>query len=145
MPLGSGTDRWTFAAQAVTRWGMKTRSGFTVEDESRASATRDAVLVGDRRWLVAHLGPLKVREPIEVVSVVDEPDRQGFAYGTLTGHPLRGEEAFIVERLADGSVWLIFRSVTRRQTGRWGWAYPGVLVAQRFYRHRYLRALTGPL
>ena len=145
VPLGTGSDRWTFAAHAVKRWGVKTRSGFTVEDEFRVSATGDPVAVGDRRWLVAHLGPWKVREPIEVVAVVDEPDRQGFAYGTLTGHPLRGEEAFIVERLPDGSLWLTVRSATRRQTGRWGFAYPAVLVAQRFYRRRYLRALAGPM
>ena len=101
------------------------------------------------RWVTGvgcgSLGPLKVREPIEVVAVVDEPDRQGFAYGTLTGHPLRGEEALIVERLPDGSLWLTVRSATRRQTGRWGWGYPAVLVAQRFYRRRYLRALAGPM
>src|SRR4051794_30066013 len=96
-PLGSGSDRWTMVAKAVSQWGVKTRSGFTVEDELHASAAGAPVAVGDRRWLVAHLGPLKVREPIEVVRVIDEPDRQGFAYGTLTGHPLRGEEAFIVE------------------------------------------------
>ena len=74
-------------------------------------------MVGDRRWLVAHLGPWKVREPIEVVAVVDEPDRQGFAYGTLTGHPLRGEEAFIVERLPDGSL-LAHRPIGHATTDR---------------------------
>jgi uncharacterized protein (UPF0548 family) len=33
---------------------------------------------------------------------VDEPNRCGFAYGTLRGHPERGEESFVVER--DGDV-----------------------------------------
>jgi uncharacterized protein (UPF0548 family) len=30
--------------------------------------------------------------------VIDEPDRYGFAYGTLPVHPERGEEAFVVTR-----------------------------------------------
>jgi uncharacterized protein (UPF0548 family) len=33
-----------------------------------------------------------------IVAVVDEPDRQGFAYGTLPVHPEIGEEAFLIVR-----------------------------------------------
>ncbi len=36
--------------------------------------------------------------------MLDEPSRAGFAYGTLPGHPERGEEAFVVRLLDDGSV-----------------------------------------
>jgi uncharacterized protein (UPF0548 family) len=40
-----------------------------------------------------------------VVYVVDEPARFGFAYGTLRGHLLHGEERFLVEHnLADDTV-----------------------------------------
>jgi uncharacterized protein (UPF0548 family) len=37
------------------------------------------------------------------VYVTDEADRFGFAYGTLTGHPEQGEEAFHVERTDSGA------------------------------------------
>ncbi|MCE9604598.1 MAG: DUF1990 domain-containing protein [Planctomycetia bacterium] len=40
-----------------------------------------------------------------IVYVIDEPHRFGFAYGTLPGHAEQGEERFLVEQLADGSVW----------------------------------------
>jgi uncharacterized protein (UPF0548 family) len=33
--------------------------------------------------------------------VLDEPDRQGFGYGTLPGHPESGEESFVVRRDGD--------------------------------------------
>jgi len=33
-----------------------------------------------------------------IVAVIDEPDRYGFAYGTLSVHPERGEEAFMLTR-----------------------------------------------
>ncbi|MBU8820992.1 DUF1990 domain-containing protein, partial [Mycolicibacterium goodii] len=41
------------------------------------------------------------------------PDRCGFAYGTLHGHPVCGEEAFIVHRDRAGTVFLTLRSLTR--------------------------------
>jgi len=40
-----------------------------------------------------------------IVYTIDEPRRFGFAYGTLPGHAEQGEERFMVEQLADGSVW----------------------------------------
>ena len=42
--------------------------------------------------------------PCRVVYIVDEPDRFGFAYGTLPGHPEQGEEAFVVAKADDGAV-----------------------------------------
>jgi uncharacterized protein (UPF0548 family) len=36
--------------------------------------------------------------PARVAYLLDEPERFGFAYGTLPGHPARGEEAFVVVR-----------------------------------------------
>ena len=40
-----------------------------------------------------------------IVYVIDEPRRYGFAYGTLADHVEEGEERFVVEMLADGTVW----------------------------------------
>jgi uncharacterized protein (UPF0548 family) len=40
--------------------------------------------------------------PCRVVYVTDEPDRFGFGYGTLPGHPEAGEEAFHVVRTPEG-------------------------------------------
>src|SRR6202022_4486094 len=48
-----------------------------------------------------------------IVVVVDEPNRYGFAYGTLSVHPERGEEAFVVTRDADGNVRLDIDGVSR--------------------------------
>jgi uncharacterized protein (UPF0548 family) len=119
---------------------VKTRGGFTVEPGPGAGRR---VQVGADYWLVASLGPFAVREPARVVAVVDQPARCGFAYGTLDGHPVSGEEAFIVYRTPDGHVWLTLRSLTRPARGAWRLAFPAVLVAQRWYRYRYLRALLG--
>ena len=59
---------------------------------------------GTTATLTMHAFGRTVEAPVRVVSIIDEPDRKGFAYGTLDGHPLSGEESFVVERTPDGSV-----------------------------------------
>jgi uncharacterized protein (UPF0548 family) len=132
--LGHGEACWQIASTAVVSWGVKTRSGFAVRPPVRVAEGRDF-------WLIASVGPVRVREPVRVVAVVDEPDRCGFAYGTLEGHPVSGEEAFVVHRTSDGDVRLTLRSLTGASSGPWRAAFPFLLLAQRWYRHRYLRAL----
>ena len=136
---GRGDESWTQARAALLCWAVKTRSGFAVEP---ASGSDPAVREGADYWLVAAVGPLRIREPARVVAVVDGPDRCGFAYGTLEGHPVSGEEAFVLHRGDDGVVRLTLRSVTAPGSGRWRLAFPAVLVAQRWYRRRYARALA---
>ncbi|WNV75645.1 DUF1990 family protein [Geodermatophilus sp. DSM 44513] len=138
--IGRGDECWRLATVAVVHWGVKTRSGFDVRP---VSGTDLRVGEGQDFTLVARIGPLRVREPVRVVAVVERPDRCGFAYGTLPGHPVTGEEAFVVHRDADGSVWLTLRSLTRPGRGLWRLVFPAALVAQRWYRRRYARALLG--
>lgn len=101
---------------------------------------RAGVRQGSTYWLVASIGPLRVHEPVRVVATVASPDRCGFAYGTLEGHPVAGEEAFVLHRTGD-HVYLTLRSVTGPGSGSWRLAFPAVLLAQRWYRRRYVRAL----
>jgi uncharacterized protein (UPF0548 family) len=136
--LGHGERFWQQTSTDLLSWAVKTRSGFRVVT-GRGEELR--VKQGQDRVLVASLGPFALREPVRVVSVVDDPDRCGFAYGTRAGHPVSGEEAFIVHRTTDGDVWLTLRSLTRPAGGLWRLVYPAALVAQRFYRLRYSRAL----
>jgi len=138
--VGRGEECWSQARAALLSWEVKTRSGFAVEPASGSDA---GVRDGADYWLVAAVGPLRIREPARVVGVVDRPDRCGFAYGTLEGHPVSGEEAFVLHRGDDGVVRLTLRSVTDLGAGRGLVALPAVLVAQRWYRRRYARALTG--
>ncbi|MEP6842831.1 MAG: DUF1990 domain-containing protein [Pseudolysinimonas sp.] len=85
------------------------------------------------------------RIPARVVYVIDEPNRKGFAYGTLPGHPERGEESFFVERRPDESVWLIIRAFSRPASAIVWAGYPLVRLLQAIFTERYRRALTGPI
>jgi uncharacterized protein (UPF0548 family) len=136
--LGAGPDLWDAASSAVLSWGIKTRSGFAVDPPLEAGRRARQ---GECYWLVARIGPIRVREPVEIVAIISTHDRAALAYGTLEGHPVSGEEAFIVHRDDDGNVSLTLRSLTRAGQGPWRVLFPGILIAQRVYRRRYLRAL----
>ena len=100
---------------------------------------------GDSVWLVTKLGPFCTRQPVRVVYVIDEGNRKGFAYGTLPGHAISGEEQFVVDLEDDGSVWLTIRTLSRPAPGRWTLAAPLLSVAQRVLRRRYFSSLSGPV
>jgi uncharacterized protein (UPF0548 family) len=134
--LGQGAERWKTVAESVLTWQIKIRSGFGVDSVGDVRARH-----GEQYELTARVGALAVREPVRVVTVVERPDRCGFSYGTLAGHPVSGEEAFIAHRSRDGQVWLTIRSLTRPADNGWRWVFPLLLITQRFYRGRYLRAL----
>ena len=137
--LGGGAELWLSSCAALLDWAVKTRSGFTIEPETPTAPRR--VVAGQKYWLTARVGPFTIREPALVVEVVNNADRCGFSYGTLNGHPVSGEEAFVVHQDAEGVVRFTLRSITRAPRGRWRPLFPFALVAQRWYRRRYRRAL----
>ena len=77
----------------------------------------------------------------EVVAVGETDARGGFAYGTLTGHPVSGEEAFIVEHDVEGRVWFSVTAFSR--PARWPAMIggPATVFAQRLYAKQCGRAL----
>lgn len=92
--------------------------------------------------LVAPLGPLGYLVPVRVVGLVDEPGRFAYAYGTLPGHPERGEQGFAVERLAGGTV----RATVRLDAGPGSRPArvlaPAVRLLQALAVRRYLAAVA---
>jgi uncharacterized protein (UPF0548 family) len=100
---------------------------------------------GDTANLRIPFGPFRVGAPVRVVYIVDEPARKGFAYGTLPGHPESGEEAWILSRSDDGSVWMTIRAFSRPSTKRWWVVYPVLRIVQSIFTRRYELALAGAL
>ena len=132
--VGTGDVTWYRASRDILLWTVKTASGFTVDAEG-------PVVVGERITVTVRVAGIAITEPVQVVDVVTEPDRVGFSYRTLPGHPVSGEEAFIVQRTGD-EVHLIIRSLTRRAPQQpWRMLFPVLLVAQRVVRRRYVRSL----
>jgi len=83
-----------------------------------------------------------VLAPGRVVYVVDEPDRRGFAYGTLPGHAESGEELFLVRY--DPATEDVFADVTAFSRHATWWSRlgsPVTSLVQRIVTTRYLKAL----
>lgn len=120
-------------ADGIMSWGLQTGAGLHV----RASAPR----AEPGAVVLMRLGPpgVGVRVPCRVVAVLDEPDRVGFSYGTLPGHPERGEELFVVERRGEHAVVRI-RAFSRPGTALSRAIGPLGRVAQQVMTDRYLAA-----
>jgi uncharacterized protein (UPF0548 family) len=137
--IGSGREKFESATTAVLAWQVKTRSGFRViRVGSQGAFFSEAPVVGGE-CAVVRLGP--IRETVTVVRVVRQPRVRGFAYGTLPEHPLRGEEAFLVEWHDDDRVELVIRSFSRPNGWVWWLLLPVLAIARRVFLKRYLRAL----
>lgn len=133
--VGQGREWFDVAASRLLTWQVQRRAGVRVE-------VAQEVAPGVRAVLRLGAGPLQVQAPVEVVAVTAEDDRVGFAYGTLEGHPERGEERFEVTLLRDGSVEARVRAFS--VPGRWftRLAGPAGRLLQRAMTRRYLDALT---
>ncbi|MGP8205077.1 MAG: DUF1990 family protein [Acidimicrobiales bacterium] len=96
--VGRGEAAWARARQALLTWQAHRRAGLSIYPPGAAIDAGAVVLA------TAHLGPVAVVLPCRVIYRTDEAERFGFAYGTLPGHPERGEEAFHVTLGPDGTV-----------------------------------------
>jgi uncharacterized protein (UPF0548 family) len=90
--LPAGTDRWAHACNGIRAWAA--HSGAHVQVVPEHAPIEEGTVVA----VIVHMGPAHVLGACRIVRVVDEPDRFGFAYGTLPGHPEEGEESFVLTR-----------------------------------------------
>ena len=99
--LGEGAGVYRRVAAGILAWELQRRSGLRVRTES------DVVVPGARVVSGFGIGPFRLNAPCEVVWVHRPvpgggPQSAGFGYGSLPGHPVRGEESFEVEIDATG-------------------------------------------
>jgi len=135
--IGRGPARFTQASVALLDWQMQLSSGFTVSTST--TPVEEGTVAILRIWV----GPLHLSAPCRVVYVIDEPNRTGFAYGTLPGHPESGEEAFIVERHEDERITLTINAFSRPASHLARLGGPISRLVQRRVTDRYLRSLDG--
>ena len=135
--VGNGRDLFEECAATIQSWGIQSASGMKVE-------TPGSVLQNSQNRLLLRWGPFKTWVVCQVVYVVDEPNRKGFAYGTLPGHPERGEECFIVSISDAGQV--TFDVTAFSQPARWfaRLGGPSVRWLQQHMTWRYLDAIHAP-
>ena len=130
--LPSRADAFEVGVDALQQWAAHVRAGLRVEP-------REPPDEGATVAVAAPVGPVTAIAVCRVVRVVDEPDRFGFAYGTLPGHPERGEEAFVLERREDAVVFRVIAYSRRAEL----LARAGGPVTRRIQRSTSLRYLDG--
>lgn len=133
--LGHGRAVLERAGEAVTTFRMHRAVGVSLRTSSDRADPGVAVETG------LALGPLRVAAPCRVVWSVYDSDRIGFAYGTVPGHPERGEESFVVELRDDDTVWFAVTAFSRPATWYTRLAGPVVPMLQRAYARRCGRVL----
>jgi uncharacterized protein (UPF0548 family) len=123
--LGEGHAIYRRVADGILTWRLQKGAGLRVRAES------EAVVPGTRVVSGFGLGPFRINAPCEVVWVRrplpgNGPQSAGFGYGTLPGHPVRGEESFEVEIDGEGRVTIAITAFGR--PSNWFYAAGGALT-----------------
>jgi uncharacterized protein (UPF0548 family) len=132
--IGTGRDTFERAAAGLLDWRMHRGAGLAVDAPG-------PVVPGARVLLRIGAGPFRITAPCRVVYRIDQPDRQGFAYGTLDGHPESGEEAFVVHLTGGGRVRFRITAFSRPDSGLARLGGPLTVLAQEIATHRYIRSM----
>ncbi|MFO0845830.1 MAG: DUF1990 domain-containing protein [Gemmataceae bacterium] len=112
--LGEGRATFDAARDALRGWRQFPAPWVRVLPADAPLAAGAAVAVLARAFGVWWLNAARI------VFTIAEDSRFGLAYGTLPGHVEQGEERFLVEWLADGSVWYDLRAFSRPRHPRCG-------------------------
>src|ERR1700751_5070194 len=97
--LAIGGPSFQRAADGLRTWAAHRGAGVAVYPSAAPLAEGTTVILVISFALVLAIAACRI------VYTVAEPRLFGFPYGTLALHPEQGEEAFIVERDQDHSVW----------------------------------------
>ena len=132
LQLGKGHSLFERARQGIRSWAMYPRALVTLRPQE--PLVESGVVVASQ----IRVGGIWVTSPCRIVDVrasldpVADIESYGFAYGTVAGHPLQGEELFAVEyHRADSSVWYHLFSFSRPVTLLPRLAYPWIRSLQR--------------
>lgn len=133
--IGQGRGDFERAADRLLAGEAQRRAG------ARVDASETPFRVGTRVTMRLGLGILSFRIPCLVVWTERTATSTGFAYGTLPGHPERGEERFTLTLRESGEV--VFEIAAFSRPGRWFTHVGAPLgrLVQAWMTRRYLRAL----
>ncbi len=133
--LGSGQDVFLRAQATLKRW-QQFELGWL-----RAFPTETLIAKGEVVAIVARVWGVWSLNAARIIYVIDEPQRFGFAYGTLPGHVEMGEERFLIERTEDDSVWYDILAFSRPRHLLTKLGYPVVRRLQKRFGHESAAAM----
>ena len=137
--LGNGAAVFHTARDELLSWRMHERAGFLV----RTSGAE--IHVGLVLTLSTSIGLIPVVAPCRIVRVTHDDTRVGFTYGTLPGHPVSGEEEFLIDKQPTGQVVATIRAVSRPYWSLAKLGAPMTRHRQKRIASRYISALEAGL
>lgn len=123
--LGQSEMIWQKAKRAIEAWKQFPSGWTSIYKQNTPIQKGKTVAVLFRLFGIWWINPAKI------VYTFDEPNRFGFAYGTLKGHVEKGEECFWIERDAKGDIYYRIKAFSKPSF--WGakLAYPIARMYQR--------------
>lgn len=131
--LGTGGEVFASAQAALREWAIFPPDWTRIYPKPAPIRQGQVVLVGFRLFRLWWINPCRI------VYLVDEKDRFGFAYGTLSGHVETGEERFIIESDEGGQVWYRIRAFSRPSLNFVRLGYP----LARYHQKRFVQQSLG--
>ena len=141
-PDDAGLARSFERARALVRiWGPQAGA------RMRLLGSTASVAVGETATLRVRVGGiLPVSAPVRICWTVDSPERAGFAYETLPGHPEDGRESFVVTRGvgAEGfeEAWFTVSAYSKPASVLARLGGPVTRMIQHRYANKYLLAIA---
>jgi uncharacterized protein (UPF0548 family) len=157
--IGSGARRFDLAGRALMTWGALRSAGYRVDDVQAEAATPSprggggggggALFLEDGTpWItpgmtamMSAVEPVVSSGRVKVISVVDEPGRIGFVYGSMVGASETAERFLVVEHDGEDAVWVTLRSLWEAPASRLGRLARTPDAQQRKIDERIVRAL----
>jgi uncharacterized protein (UPF0548 family) len=152
--IGSGARRFDLAGRALMTWGALRSAGYRVDDvraESVEQSPRGGgplFLEDGTPWItpgmtamVSAVEPVASTGRVKVISVVDEPGRIGFVYGSMVGASETAERSLEVEHDGEDAVWVTLRSLWEAPASRLGRFARAADAQQRKVDERIVRSL----
>ncbi len=132
--LGKGENVWLNAKNAIDNWQQFPADWTQIYPNTTPLKKGEVVAV-----LFRVLG-LWWTNSARIVYTFDEPNRYGFAYGTLPGHIEKGEEVFWIEKDTEGNIYYHIKAFSTPSLWLVRLAYPFARWNQkRFVRDSKIR------
>jgi uncharacterized protein (UPF0548 family) len=127
--LGRGEEAYQAACEALDAWVMFPAWAAVARQEPKGQE------IGQIVAMVVRICGLWWVNPCRILRRCDSATTHGFVYGTLPEHAECGEEQFVIERRADGSVWYVIRAFSHPRHWMAWFAFP----LARWWQCRFVR------
>ncbi|MBL7816097.1 MAG: DUF1990 domain-containing protein [Saprospiraceae bacterium] len=127
--LGTGDNVWQAAKKAMTSWAMFPNGWTRIYYQNPIFTEGDIVVLCARVFGIWWLNASRI------ITVIDDDQHFGFAYGTLPHHVEKGEELFQVYRNEQGEVFYNLTAFSKPNFWPVRWTYP---LSRRFQK-RFVR------